>query len=105
MPAGVDDGVHLLVEADGAFSVLACRGQIRAGDGRGDGWTEGRAGSRDCKEKKEDKEDNSDRSDDKFHHADAVKRPERTSLISLTLSFSVCLPRSPELEQMNTSLL
>lgn len=52
VPAGVDDGVHLLVEANGAFSVLASRGQLRAGDSGGDGRTEGGAGSRHCKEKK-----------------------------------------------------
>lgn len=51
--AGVDDGVHLTVEANGAFSVLASRGQLRAGDGWGDGRTEGGAGSRHCKIKED----------------------------------------------------
>lgn len=64
--AGVDDGVHLLVEANGAFSVLASRGQLRARDAWGDGRTEGGAGSRHCKIKEE-KEDNSERMDDGFH--------------------------------------
>lgn len=52
VPAGVDDGVHLLVEANSAFTVLASRGQLRAGDAGGDGWTEGGAGSRDCKRRR-----------------------------------------------------
>lgn len=45
--AGVDDRVHLLVEADGAFSVFASRGQLRSGDRRRDRRAERGAGSGD----------------------------------------------------------
>lgn len=48
MAAGVDDRVHLLVEANGAFSVFASRGQLQSGD-RGRDWRAERgAGSSDC---------------------------------------------------------
>lgn len=43
--AGVDDRVHLLVEADGAFTVFASRGQLRSEDGRRDRGAERGAGS------------------------------------------------------------
>lgn len=79
MAAGVDDGVHLLVEANSAFSVLPSRRQLRAGDGWGNGRTEGGAGSRHCKIKEE-KGDNSESSDDGFHVA-AVNRSNIISLI------------------------
>lgn len=36
MAASVDDCVHLLVEANGAFSVFACRGRLQSGDRRRD---------------------------------------------------------------------
>lgn len=87
--AGVDDGVHLLVEANGAFSVLASRGQLRARGGWGGGRTEWGAGGRHCKIK-EDYEDSSERSDDGFHVA-PVKRSEITSLFSFRFEFFIFL--------------
>lgn len=71
--AGVDDGVHLLVEANGAFSVLSSREQLRAGDGWGDGRTEGGAGSRHC-EIKDHKDISEIGSEDGFHGFAAVKK-------------------------------
>lgn len=43
--AGVNDCVHLLVEADGAFSIFASGGQLRDRQGGRDGRTERGAGS------------------------------------------------------------
>lgn len=47
MAASVDDRVHLLVEANGAFSVFASRGQLQSGDRRRDWRAERGAGSGD----------------------------------------------------------
>lgn len=43
--AGVDDRVHVLIEADGAFTVFASRGQLWSEDGGRDRRAERGAGS------------------------------------------------------------
>lgn len=57
---GVDDGVHLLVEANGAFSVFSSRGQLRGGESGRDGRTEGGAGSRHWRREKRTREASGD---------------------------------------------
>lgn len=42
--ACVNDSVHLLIEAHGAFSALAVQWHVREGEAGRDGGTEGRAG-------------------------------------------------------------
>lgn len=51
MSACVDDGVHLLVEANGAFSIFPSRGQLRGSQGGRSGGAERRAGSSHWKER------------------------------------------------------
>lgn len=46
--AGVDNSVHLLVKANGAFSIFTSRGQLRSRETGRVRWAQGGTGSSDC---------------------------------------------------------